>query len=74
MSKCPFWSTNKHKVSCSAECPMFSNDESGEQCIFIENCTDTKLEMKEINNYDYDESYTKDDTLVLSYIKESASY
>lgn len=74
MSRCPFWSTSKHKINCSNECPMFSNDESEEQCVFIENCSDTKLQLKNIVDYDYEDSYTKDDTLVLSYVKESASY
>ena len=74
MGKCPFWSTNKHKVSCNRECPMFSQDESEEQCVFIENCSDTKLQFKEVDDYNYNENYTKDDTIILSYVKESASY
>ena len=36
MSKCPFWSTNKEKVNCYSECPMYTITNENESCPFKE--------------------------------------
>ena len=36
MSKCPFWSSRREKVSCSNECPMSPALNNNEICPFIE--------------------------------------
>lgn len=36
MSSCPFWSTNKERISCYCECPMNTKASKGELCPFKE--------------------------------------
>ena len=36
MSKCPFWSSKKEKISCSNECPMSPAKNHNEICPFVE--------------------------------------
>lgn len=58
MSKCPFWSTTREKVSCYNECPMNKSIQEDEICPFKEHLT-TKLIYKDIINEDY--AYSQDE-------------
>lgn len=51
MSKCPFWSTNKIKVSCFSECPMHPSAKNFDECPFIEYLSTDSIKIKE--NIDY---------------------
>lgn len=58
MSKCPFWSNKKERVSCSNECPMSPNQNNNETCLFIEHLAGEKIIFKDI--FDGDFAYSQD--------------
>lgn len=59
MSRCPFWSTNKEKVSCYNACPMYSNNSETNICPFKEFLSsNNKVEF--VGNMDEDLFYSQD--------------
>ena len=40
MSKCPFWSTNKERVNCYSDCPMYTISDENDICLFKEFLSD----------------------------------
>lgn len=61
MSKCPFWSSKKEKVSCINECPMSPALNNNETCPFIEHLATEKVIFKDILDEDF--AYSKDTKL-----------
>ncbi|ATD55655.1 hypothetical protein [Clostridium chauvoei] len=57
MSKCPFWSTSREKVSCYSDCPMNESIQEDEICPFKEHLT-TKLIYKDSISEDF--AYSQD--------------
>ncbi|MGL5151498.1 MAG: hypothetical protein ACRC7N_13105 [Clostridium sp.] len=71
MSKCPFWSTKKEKVSCNDVCPMNGIGTKKDSCVFRECESDNKVVFKDIVEYDY----AYEDTKILglhTYFEEEA--
>ena len=48
MSKCPFWSSKKEKISCSNECPMSPAKNHNEICPYVEHLVGEIVVFKEI--------------------------
>lgn len=57
MSKCPFWSTPKEKVSCYKGCPMKASENSEELCVFKEHLVENKIVFKDIIEDDFAYNY-----------------
>lgn len=53
MSKCPFWSTKKDKVSCYKGCPMQPAESIEDLCLFKEHLASNKIAFKEIIEDDF---------------------
>lgn len=69
MSKCPFWSNRREKVSCSNECPMSPALNNNEICPFIEHLAEEKVVFKDILDEDFAYSQnTKLEYMIPSYI------
>ena len=69
MSKCPFWSNKKEKISCSNECPMSPAQNNNEVCPFIEHLVGEKIIFKDILDDDF--TYSQDtnlDYIIPSYV------
>ena len=60
MSKCPFWSNKRSKVSCESNCPMYPKDRE-EECLFMEHLSEDTALYKDIIEDDY--SYSKSDKI-----------
>ena len=74
MSSCPFWSTNKEKISCYYECPMNDKNNKREMCPFKEIISEDGMVSfgKNINDdmfYSQDRysGYNENNDTVLSY-------
>lgn len=52
MSRCPFWSNSREKVSCNNQCPMHPTAVEDELCPFVEHLG-SKLILKDIVNDDF---------------------
>ena len=65
MSKCPFWSTKKEKVSCYNECPMYPISKDDEVCPFMEHLTGNKISYNDIED---DFAYSQENIYDLSFI------
>ena len=61
MSKCPFWSSKKERVSCSNECPMSPGKNNDEICPFVEHLVGEMVIFKEIIDDDF--MYSQDSNL-----------
>lgn len=48
MSKCPFWSSKREKISCDNECPMNPIKNNDEICPFVEYLSGEKIVFKDI--------------------------
>ena len=48
MSKCPFWSNKRERVSCNDECPMSPTNNNNETCPFVEHLTGERVTFKGI--------------------------
>lgn len=72
MSKCPFWSTGRNRVSCNSDCPMNNVSEDGVGCLFKEHISESKIDFKDIIDYDYD--VPKEDSFDIGFIEESTSF
>ncbi|MCR1952790.1 hypothetical protein NSA50_17440 [Clostridium sp. DSM 100503] len=59
MSNCPFWSTNKEKVSCYNTCPMYYKSDEADTCPFKEVLSsNNKVEF--VGSVDEDLFYSQD--------------
>ncbi len=61
MSKCPFWSNKRSKVSCDSDCPMYPQNKNEEECLFMEHLSEDTVLYKDIVEEDY--SYSKNDKI-----------
>lgn len=61
MSKCPFWSSKKEKISCSNECPMSPTKNQNEICPFVEHLVEDKVVFKGVIDDDF--IYSQDTNL-----------
>ena len=59
MSKCPFWSTGKVRVSCYNGCPMYPDPTGYEICPFKEYLDSESINIKD--NIDKKFNYSNDD-------------
>lgn len=59
MSRCPFWSTNKEKVSCYSTCPMQSKSNESDLCPFKEFLSSNN-KVPFVDNMDEDLFYSQD--------------
>lgn len=52
MGRCPFWSSNKERVSCNNQCPMHPTLIEEEMCPFVEHLNN-KIILKDIVSDDF---------------------
>lgn len=71
MSRCPFWSNNKEKVSCNNECPMHSISDEDDLCPFVEHLSN-KIIFKDIQNDEF--AYLKENIYDFDIIKSYSKY
>jgi len=71
MSKCPFWSNKRKRVSCNDECPMSPTNNNNETCPFVEHLTGERVTFKGIvdENFAYSQEESNLEYIIPSYIE-----
>ena len=71
MSKCPFWSNKRERVSCNDECPMSPTNNNNETWPFVEHLTGERVTFKGIvdENFAYSQEESNLEYIIPSYIE-----